>query len=160
VGEFVGQAFGGGDNSKGVAEMQKRQAEFADTYGQSEDLASWVSNKNFKPEYAPISADTYGEYGMNNKETIQRINTSRAKWSSLSDAERAIATDEQKSFALDFEKYNREKSSLQQASRIMDQRELASKNAGAARSGGTIPLTGAPGVFQPPTNGAKTRLGE
>lgn len=162
VGNLVGQAFGG-DSKANVDALAQRRSQFLDTYGQSDDIKGWINDKDFKPQYEAIDASKFGEYGADptNKATLQRINTARAKWSDLSDSERAIATEETKQFNLEFEKRNKENDALKQVNRIMDQRELASKNAGSRPSPGGSPImTGGSSIFGTPSaGGAKTLLG-
>jgi hypothetical protein len=116
------------------------------------------SSKPKKPDYDPID-EYYGKDDGVDKAMFDRINASRANWNSLSDTDRAIATDEQKQFFLDYDKRKKERESLQQVSRIMDQRELRSKAIGGGKSGGSPQIVAGGGGSDIQPNGAKTKLG-
>lgn len=140
--------------------LAERRNQLLDTYGNFDGIKDWVNNPNWKPDYDPIQASAYGDMfadDPNFKSTLQSINSARARWNSLSDSERAIATDQQKQLGLEYDKRKKERDTLQQVSRIMDQKEAASKAAGS-RSGGARPIvTATPEAAQNP--GAKTLLG-
>lgn len=163
VGNLIGQAFGAkgsaAEEQKKSDDLQVRRSQMLDTYGQSDGIRDWINDADFKPHYDPIDGSSFGELDATSKATLQSVNTARAKWNDISDSERAIATDNQKQLTLDFEKRTKESQALQQASRIMDQREAASKAIGSKGSPGKQILTGEPSIYGAPTTGAKTLLG-
>jgi hypothetical protein len=148
----------GGLIGLGSSDKQRSSAEIIslqDTYGaDSEFVKNAIDDVDLKAEFDPWDLKSFGGYANQSgvKETIQKINSARARWSDLSDEERAISTDEAKQFKLDFEKFQNEQKTLTQKSLIAD---IAQKQTMAAFS---APSAG--GYVRGTSGPSKTLLGQ
>lgn len=128
-------------------------------YGDTDFARQMIEDKGITAHYAP-EAWTGAEEDEGLRTSQYNWNASRAQWNDLSDADKQIAVDDRKMALLDYDKRIKERQALMQVSKIMDQREQASKSAGSSRRGGGRPLTGGYGSVEPMgTPGAKEKLG-
>lgn len=146
-------------------ELAQRRSQFLETYGNSDHIRDWIDDEDFKPHYEPLSYEAYGDFAGDpkNKARLQQINTERARWNDLSDSERLMSRQDYKDVNLDFERHTKKQQSLQEESKIMDQREARSKAIGGQPSGGGRRVGGGgsdPSIFDLPTGGrGKSILG-